>query len=152
MKIRQLTHESEQREMRLAIKLDQKADELKRVTENAVERQREFDAIYEQLRQERDDLKLERDTWNVEYNKVLAMHEKKTEKHRVEMEIIQRDSQEKLADLNQRWQLDLAAWQQDKQRFEQEATRLSEELLSLRQQIRQADVTKSHLVSLFVVC
>ena len=85
------THESEQREMKLTIKLDQKTAELKGVTDNAVERQQEFDAVHEQLRQERDDLKLERDTWKVEYNKVLAMHEERKEKRKVEMEKVKEE-------------------------------------------------------------
>ena len=80
--LKRLTHQSEQTELRLTIKFEQKVEELKGVTDNAVERQREFDAMYEQLRQERDGLKLERDrykeerdTWKEEYSRTLRVYE-----------------------------------------------------------------------------
>ena len=82
--LKRLTHESEQTELRSTIKIEQKVEELKRVTDNAVERQREFDAICEQLRQEQDGLKMERDrykderdTWKEEYSRTLRVYEEK---------------------------------------------------------------------------
>ena len=89
--LKHLTHESEQRELKLTIKLDQKVAELKRVMGTAFERQQEFVAMQDQMRQERDYLKMERDTWKVEFNKVLTIHEEKKEKHQVEIENIKEE-------------------------------------------------------------
>ena len=93
--LQQLTRESEQREMRLTIKLKQKVKELQRVTDNAIERQREFDAICDQLRQERDNMqterdryKDERDTWCTEYNKDFTEYEEKRKQHIAEVDKI----------------------------------------------------------------
>ena len=90
-----LTYEFEERELRMTIKLDQKVDELKSVTDNAIERQREFDAICDQLRQERDNVqterdryKDERDTWCTEYNKGLTTYEEKRTQHKAEVDKI----------------------------------------------------------------
>ena len=97
------------------MKLEQKEDELKRVMDemkrvmdNAVERQHEFDAICEQLRQElgevktdrdryqeerdryrkeRDHHKDERDTWKDEYQAVVHIHEEKKQEHETELSV-----------------------------------------------------------------
>ena len=94
-RVKHLTHEADQRVVKLTIKLDQKVDELKSVTDNAIERQREFDAICDQLRQERDNVqterdryKDERDTWCAEYNKGLTTYEEKRTQHKVEVDKI----------------------------------------------------------------
>ena len=114
-RFKHLTHESLQREMRLTLKFEEKEDELKRVMDelkrvmdNAVERQREFDAISEQLRQElgevktdrdryqeerdcyrkeRDHHKDERDTWKDEYQMVMHIHKEKKQEHEIEINV-----------------------------------------------------------------
>lgn len=91
---KQLTHESQQREMRL--------------TELAFELQHEFDAISEQLRQELGEVKMdrdhyqeerdryrkerdhhidERDTWKAEYQTVLDIHQGKKQEHETEVNV-----------------------------------------------------------------
>ena len=94
-----LAHESQQREMRLTLKLEQKVDELKTVTENVSQHQREFDTICEQLKQElcnaktdrdryqeeRDRYKDERDALKEEYNMVVRFHEEKKQEHEAEV-------------------------------------------------------------------
>ena len=107
-RFKHLTHESQQREMRLTLKLEEKVDELKRVMGNAVERQREFDAVSEQLGQELDEVKTDRDryqeerdryrkerdhhkdvsdTWKDEYQTVLHVHEEKKQEHETELSV-----------------------------------------------------------------
>ena len=94
-KVKHLTHEADLRVVKLTIKLYQKVDELKRVTGSAVERQREFDALCDQLRHEQDSVqterdryKDERDTWCMEYNKGLTMYEEKMKQHKAEVDKI----------------------------------------------------------------
>ena len=96
-----LAHESQQRELRLTLKLEQKVDELKTVTENVSQHQREFDTICEQLKQElcdaktdrdryqeeRDRYKDERDALKEEYNMVVRVHEEKKQEHAYEAEV-----------------------------------------------------------------
>ena len=170
-----LTHESQQRELRLTLKLDQKVVELQNINDNAVERQLEFDAICEQLRQELDEVKTdrdryqeerdhykdERDTWKEEYNMVLHIHEKRKEEHKAKItELDHQYSVERetwLADKSnmdriiteQVQQLQLAQRQTDivRDQLEQDAARLSEELLDLRQQLQRDGIANYHPVS-----
>ena len=93
--MKDFTHKFEQRELRLTFKLDQKVKELQIVTDSAIERQCEFDALCDQLRQDRDNVqterdryKDERDTWCTEYNKGLTMYEEKRTQHKAEVDKI----------------------------------------------------------------
>lgn len=96
--LRNLTHESEQKEIKLNIKLDEKTTELKTVAENARACQRELDEQREQLKQERENFEMEherykeeRDILRSEFNHI---HVAQMTKHTAEIDSLQEEQDE----------------------------------------------------------